>query len=246
MASYFSSITSSSAISNLGTRLNSLRRAITSDETDDPENEDCSHISNVLRAYYTEKGRPFPGWLPPDPKAPVPTPSRMVAATTQLPGGNGGYGQTAPASSYGRGGSGGGGGGGGGGLGDLWGDSAASTQPPASQTSSLRQGRGGAGGASAARGPLMAMHSAPAGPVPPSSSSSPSSSQTPPPAATTTTTTMHHPRPLPSQRAGSYQSSQAVQQQSRFGQERAGSAQERLRARLQGARSASPSSASAP
>ncbi|KAL1863712.1 hypothetical protein Plec18167_000810 [Paecilomyces lecythidis] len=126
MTSYFASLTSSSAISNLGTRLNSLRRAISSgDEVDDPDNEDCSHISNVLRAYYTEKGRPFPAWLPPDPKAPAPPPPRMVVTQASLQ--QSGYGQPQ--------------GGRGAGLSDLWGDSAASQPPPQQQTLSLRRGR---------------------------------------------------------------------------------------------------------
>lgn len=34
---------------------------------EDGDTEDDSHITRVLRAYYTEKGRPFPPWLPPDP-----------------------------------------------------------------------------------------------------------------------------------------------------------------------------------
>lgn len=130
MTSYFSSITSSSAISNLSTRLNSLRRAIISgEEVDDLDNEDCSHVSKVLRAYYAEKGRPFPPWLPPDPKAPAPPPSRIVATTQIQPGG---YSQSPGApSSYGR-----------GGLSDLWGDSS-SPQPAPAQVASLRRGRPG-------------------------------------------------------------------------------------------------------
>ncbi|KAE8369097.1 hypothetical protein BDV27DRAFT_121346 [Aspergillus caelatus] len=210
MSSYFSSLTSSSAISNLGTRLTSLRRAITlGDEADDPDHEDCSHISNVLRAYYSEKGRPFPGWLPPNPKAPTPAPARTIATTQIQPGPHG----SAPATSmYGR--------GSGGGLGDLWGDSG-SAQPPTSQTASLRRGR--AAGSMGA--PLAATSSAPPGSV----ATPPSHSPTPP---------SLHPggaRPLPSQRAGSYQALSGSQPL-----ERAASAQERLRARLHGGRSPSP------
>ncbi|KAL5339719.1 hypothetical protein BJX70DRAFT_362976 [Aspergillus crustosus] len=127
MSSYFSSITSSSAISNLGTRLTSLRRAITSgDEADDPDNEDCSHISNVLRAYYIEKGRSFPHWLPPDPKERSSAPSRAVATSNISP---------SSSMSSGR----------GGGLGDLWGDSGGGVAAPPSQTASLRRGRGHVG-----------------------------------------------------------------------------------------------------
>ncbi|PCH05186.1 Hypothetical protein PENO1_024060 [Penicillium occitanis (nom. inval.)] len=132
MSSYLASLASSTTISTLGTRLSSLRRAITSgDEKDDPDNEDSSHISNVLRAYYTEKGRPFPEWLPPDPKTPVVQP-RMVATQASLQQGNtSAYGQPQAQYTGGR----------GGGLGDLWGESG-SAQPPQSQTASLRS-RGG-------------------------------------------------------------------------------------------------------
>ncbi|KAJ5887650.1 hypothetical protein N7495_007691 [Penicillium taxi] len=208
MSSYFSSFTSSASISTaLGSRLTSLRRAITlGDEGDDPENEDSSHISNALRAYYIEKGQPFPPWLPPDPKAPVAAPSRMVATT---------HGQPASPAAYGR--------GGGGGLGDLWGDSGASAAPQA-QTASLRRGRNGNG-----MTPPTLTASAPPG----SAASSP-----PPLLSANSHSPSLHPtgtRPLPSQRAGSYQSSPAGR-----GPERAGSAQERLRARLHGGRSPSP------
>lgn len=214
MSSYFSSYSSGSISNALSSRLNSLRKAITlGDEKDDPDNEDCSHISDALRAYYTEKGRPFPAWLPPDPKAPQATPSRVVA-TSQLPG------QPPATAAYGR---------GGGGLGDLWGDSGAAQ--PGAQTTSLRRGRGGTAP------PLVPMHSAPSGPV--SSSTPPlmhahSHSPTPTPSGSL------HPagaRPLPSQRSGSSQSNTSRGSQDRPG---AGSAQERLRARLQGGRSPSP------
>jgi len=206
MSSYFSSYSSSSITSALGSRLNSLRRAITlGDEKDDPENEDCSHISNALRAYYTEKGRPFPAWLPPDPKAPQAAPARVVA-TAQSSG------QSPGSGAYGR---------SGGGLGDLWGDSGSPAQAPAAQTTSLRRGRGGAAP------PLVPMHSAPPGPsVSPSPPLMHAQSHSPSPAGA---------RPLPSQRAGSHQSPRVSQD--RPG---AGSAQERLRARLQGGRSPSP------
>ncbi|EMC96541.1 hypothetical protein BAUCODRAFT_70218 [Baudoinia panamericana UAMH 10762] len=60
----------SSYLSNLLTqttsKYNSLRRTLLSNE-EDGDTEDDSHIARVLRAYYTEKGRPFPPWLPPDP-----------------------------------------------------------------------------------------------------------------------------------------------------------------------------------
>jgi hypothetical protein len=40
----------------------------------DGDTEDDTHVCRVLREYYTEQGRPFPAWLPPDPKAPPPPP----------------------------------------------------------------------------------------------------------------------------------------------------------------------------
>lgn len=203
MSSYFSSLTSSATISSLGTRLNSLRRAITSgEEADDPDNEDCSHISNVLRAYYMEKGRTLPPWLPPDPKAPASAP-RMVATQASLQ--QGGYGQAA-ATPGPR----------GGGLGDLWGDSG-SSQPPPSQTGSLRS-----------RPSASPRPTTPGGMRP-----GPAQSQG-----------ALSPQPLPSQRAGSYQTTSSAQQ-SRLAPERTastGSAQERLRARLNGGASSTSSS----
>ncbi|KAE8354764.1 hypothetical protein BDV28DRAFT_130304 [Aspergillus coremiiformis] len=217
MTSYFSSLTSSSAISNLGTRLTSLRRAITlGDEADDPDHEDCSHISNVLRVYYSEKGRPFPSWLPLDPKAPTPSPARTIATTQIQPGAHG----SAPATSmYGR--------GSGGGLSDLWGDSG-SAQPPASQTASLRRGRGTPGSVSMGA-PLATTSSAPPGSVTTPVSQSPTPPSLYPGGA----------RPLPSQRAGSHQSGSGPMSGAQP-LERAASAQERLRARLHGGRSPSP------
>lgn len=54
-------------------RYTTLRRTLLpgTDETDG-DTEDDSHIARCLRAYYTEKNRPFPDWLPPDPKKPLP------------------------------------------------------------------------------------------------------------------------------------------------------------------------------
>ena len=208
MASYFSSITTSSAISNLGTRLSSLRRAITSgEESDDSDNEDCSHVSNALRAYYIENGRPFPPWLPPDPKGHAPAPARVIA-TTQLP--QGGYGQQPGAGAPAAGRS--------GGLSDLWGDSG-SPQPPAAQTSSLRRGRAPPSSHAQLHPPGPSGGLSPRGHSPGTSPMS---------------------RPLPSQRAGSYQSIPS----NRSSMDGGPSAQERLRARLQGGRSGSAQSGS--
>ncbi|KZZ86825.1 MFS sugar transporter [Ascosphaera apis ARSEF 7405] len=132
--------------SNFGSRLTSLRRVIAGEEVDDSEDENCSYISNVLRTYYTEKNRPYPTWLPPDPKGKIPTPTaapQLVTShsTPTFQGYGGGGNHTHPSASHAtpspisR-----PGGGGGGGLADLWGDSSRPTgQVP--QVSSLRRGR---------------------------------------------------------------------------------------------------------
>lgn len=106
-------------------RIATLRKALTKDsEDDDPENEDCSHVSNVLRAYYTQKGRSFPEWLPPDPKKPQPLPQSQPQYGQYGNNYGGQYGQ----GTHSRGPS-----GGGGGLSDLW-DAAPSQQRPAPQS----------------------------------------------------------------------------------------------------------------
>lgn len=65
----------SSYLSNLLTtttsRYASIKQTLLASEVDG-ETEDDTNVCRVLRSYYTEKGRPFPGWLPPDPKAPAP------------------------------------------------------------------------------------------------------------------------------------------------------------------------------
>ena len=74
MTSYFSSLSS---------RYTSLKRLLPSHNTPESDNS-CtdpadSHVSRVLRAYYTEKGRPFPPWLGPDPNAPVKATPALIA-----------------------------------------------------------------------------------------------------------------------------------------------------------------------
>lgn len=117
--------------STFSSRIGALRKALTKDnEEDDPDNEDCSHVSNVLRAYYTEKGRPFPEWLPPDPKRPAAMPAQQpqfsqygntYASNGPMPHSRG--------NSAGR-----------GGLSDLW-DSGPVQPPPQAQAQSLRAPR---------------------------------------------------------------------------------------------------------
>lgn len=208
----------SSYLSNLLTtttsRYNSLRRTLLSNE-DDGDTEDDSHISRVLRAYYTEKGRPFPPWLPPDPndkRAITPQPyAHQNSGYFTSAGGKSQYASVQnQAGSRGS-------------LSDLWDAPAQNTAPM--QPQSLRAGRR-----------PMAVAAA---------TSNPSSTLAPPTQA----------RPLPSQRAGSYQSIQShhsgrpTLDQSPPSSSGGGTAQERLKARLWGGnRAASPalSSGSSP
>jgi len=196
----------SNLLTNTTSRYNSLRRTLLSNE-DDGDTEDDSHISRVLRAYYIEKGRPFPPWLPADPndrRSNTAQPYRQQGGYLTSTGGWSQYGNVQAQQVQGSRGS----------LNDLWDTPANSAASAAPQ--SLRAGR-----------------RAPAGARP-----EPSSTLAPPAQA----------RPLPSQRAGSYQSI-ASQSSARPAYEPSppsssggGTAQERLKARLWGgARSGSPS-----
>ncbi|KAI9880167.1 MAG: hypothetical protein M1830_004986 [Pleopsidium flavum] len=197
MSSYLSSI-----LSTTSSRYNSLRRSLLSDEADG-DTEDDTHICRVLRAYYTEKGRPFPPWLPPDPKAPQQYPSA-------------GYGGKNSSLERGS---------GGGGLSDLW---ESPRQSPAEESMSLRRAGPGRGlGRSLPQRPgIVDSHNSRDGGLQPQTTG----------------------RPLPSQRVGSYQSQFPQQQGSRNESNPSPvpssgsgiSAQERLKAKLWGARSASP------
>jgi len=126
MANYLSSF-----LTTTTTKYQSIRRALINSDADG-DTEDDSHISRALRSYYTEKGRPFPDWLPPDPNAPPPPqPVSYNSAMNQQQGmppqpGAGRWGQ-------GR---------GGGGLSDLW-DNKGGQQPMQQQPDSLRPGRFG-------------------------------------------------------------------------------------------------------
>lgn len=172
-------------------RVGALRKALTrGSEEDDDDNEDCSHVSDVLRAYYTEKGKPFPEWLPPDPRKPVVTPSQPAAfgqySNYPAPGGM----AHNRANSGGR-----------GGLSDLWDSRPA--QPPLQHGQSLR----------AARPSAQALRSLDASNRQSGSDSSQNLTQA---------------RPLPSQRAGSYQNVQPSPTPPPSGNPR-----DRLRAKLQ-------------
>ncbi|KAF2085754.1 hypothetical protein K490DRAFT_58389 [Saccharata proteae CBS 121410] len=206
MSSYLSSL-----LTTTTTRYNSIRRNLLSDEVDG-DTPDDSHISRVLRAYYIEKGRLFPPWLPPDPKAPAATPQQQFVSSSRPPLGS--QNSNASTATSGR------------GLSDLWDPPQQSQQPQ--QPMSLRNRPGGRGNAAGGRGGMLGPQSA----------------------------EQVHGRPLPSQRAGSYQSTVSLGQQS--GQRGSfesgppgssgggGTAQERLKARLWGSgRSASPTPSTA-
>lgn len=213
MSSYLSNL-----LTNTTSRYASLRRTLLSNE-EDGDTPDDSHISRVLRAYYTEKARPFPPWLPPDPndrRAHTPQPNQQAGGYLTSAGGRSQYGSHLQAGQpQGNRGS----------LNDLWDPPASSAAAPPQAPQSLRAGR---------RAPPSQQQQ----PVP-------ASSLAPPAGA----------RPLPSQRAGSYQSFQSVAS-AKMGNGGAGAAdpspppssggggstaQERLKARLWGAaRSASP------
>ncbi|KAH6686181.1 Sec1-binding region of Mso1-domain-containing protein [Plectosphaerella plurivora] len=122
MTSWYSRIltTTSSSISNLQSRI--------LQSENDGDTEDDTHVCRVLRTYYTEKGRPFPAWLPPDPKAPPPVAPVYVQPQQQVGSRYGAMGQqqqqAGPAGS----------------LSSLWDSNPAAPRQDAPQ--SLRQGRG--------------------------------------------------------------------------------------------------------
>ncbi|KAI2621633.1 Sec1-binding region of Mso1-domain-containing protein [Hypoxylon sp. NC1633] len=183
-------------------KISNLQRTFLSSEADG-DTEDDTHVCRVLRSYYTEKGRPYPSWLPPDPKAPPPV-AAVYSQPSQVGSRYGGLAQQPQ-----------------GGLSSLW-DNNPTSQPQDVQ--SLRRGRGA---------PPAVRNNDPR--------NSPFRNSDP----------MAGPgreevsaRPLPSQRAGSYQTAGA------FGRDTGtappttsagGSAQDRLKQRLfGGSRTASP------
>ncbi|KAH9901980.1 Sec1-binding region of Mso1-domain-containing protein [Xylariomycetidae sp. FL2044] len=197
MSAWYSSIAAATS-----TKFSNLQRTFLSSETDG-DTEDDTYVCRVLRSYYAEKGRPFPGWLPPDPKAPPP-----VAAVYSQPGQVGSrYGGLAQQPQ-------------GGSLSSLW-DNNPVSQPQDAQ--SLRRGRGA---------------------PPPMRNSDPRNDpfRNSDPMAGGGRDDIQA-RPLPSQRAGSYQNSGT------FGRDggpappssTSGSAQDRLKQRLfGGSRTTSP------
>jgi hypothetical protein len=205
-----SSGTTSTWSNTLSSRLQGLRKALTTNtEQDDPDNEDASHVSNVLRAYYTEMGRPFPPWLPPDPRKPsvalAPQQSSQYGQYENTYSGYGGnqYGATQQPGNRGSGGR-------GAGLSDLWESGPAQpAAPPAPQSLRTRPER------PVPQSLLQSRESA-------TSAGSPSQAQS--------QSSQRSARLLPSQRAGSYQAS--IQNSNTAGTTGAGS-KDRLRARLQ-------------
>ncbi|KAL9068393.1 MAG: hypothetical protein Q9161_006230 [Pseudevernia consocians] len=213
--------TLNSLLTSTTSRYASLRRNLTSTSEDDSNITDPSdsHVSRVLRAYYTEKGRPFPAWLGTDPRDAARAQQKENPYVTTRPMGSlrGNSSTSDPAAATERPGQ-------GRGLSDLWSDapgSGSGAQSPVEERASLR------------RGPLGGRRlGAPPQPQPES----------------------RNVRPLPSQRAGSYQTQnpafaqqqQQQQQQQQFrgegrgpsgpgsppGSAGGGSAQERLKARL--------------
>lgn len=118
MSSYFSNL-----LTTTTSRYDALRKLIPSNSEQDGDTEDDTHLCRVLRAYYIEKGRPFPAWLPPDPKAPQPV---VQPVYTPAPVGAG-YGGLQSGGGQSK-------------LGSLW-DAQPTNQQP-SAPSSLRPGRG--------------------------------------------------------------------------------------------------------
>ncbi|KAI9736867.1 MAG: hypothetical protein M1818_005918 [Claussenomyces sp. TS43310] len=197
MSSYLSGL-----LTTTTSRYASLRSLIPSSASEnDGDTPDDTHLCRVLRAYYVEKGRSFPSWLPPDPKSAQPV-QPVYNTPSNVGAGYGGLNH----------------GGGGNKLGSLW-----DSQPAANNLAppSLRQqGRGAS--ANSMRGGLSARDPY-------------SRSQTTPPVEHVQA------RPLPSQRAGSYQTTGAMTSTPPPGAGAGSTAQERLKARLWGAaRAASP------
>lgn len=130
MSSWYSGI-----LTKTTTQISNFQSRVFQGENDG-DTEDDTHVCRTLRAYYTEKGRPFPGWLPPDPKAPPP--AAPVYAQPQVGSRYGSMGQQggAPAGS----------------LSSLWDNNAQPQRQEAPQ--SLRQGRMGSQQAGARLSPF--------------------------------------------------------------------------------------------
>jgi Sec1-binding region of Mso1 len=89
MSSYFSSL-----LTTTTSRVATLRANLLTSEQDG-DTQDDTHLCRVLRSYYTEKGRQFPAWLPPDPKLPPPV---VIQPALYTPGVGSSYGNLNQAS----------------------------------------------------------------------------------------------------------------------------------------------------
>ena len=124
----------SSFLSSTSSRYSPFRRTLLSSSSEDDSSIDDpgnSHVSRVLRAYYTEKGRPFPNWLGHDSSA---------VATTQQPQRS--FVGSAPSSLRGQNSNITGARSTGGALGEHWADMPAGEKPQDDQPGSLRRGLG--------------------------------------------------------------------------------------------------------
>jgi Sec1-binding region of Mso1 len=198
MSSYLTTL-----LTTTSSRYASLRSLLPSNSETDGDTEDDTHICRVLRAYYLEKGRPFPTWLPPDPKGPQPAIQPIYSTNAPIGAGYGGLSSGPGGASK---------------LGSLW-----DPQPPTQQNvgpPSLRQAGGRGASSQVLRGGWAD-----------------NSRSSPEPTVQA--------RPLPSQLAGSYQNSSTTTPPGSAGAG-AGSAQDRLKARLRGAaRGGNPSGGAA-
>ncbi|MCJ1480186.1 hypothetical protein MMC06_000340 [Schaereria dolodes] len=191
MSSYLTSL-----LTQTSTHYTSLRRLLPNSSSEEADNSisdpSDSHVSRVLRAYYIEKGRPFPAWLGPDPREKEKSTNTMLSAGGSFVGsmreragvGGGGGGGTSAAPQRGN--------GGGGGLGDLFGDTPAA---PARDPESLSLRHRPLASSLQSRGSNRGIRS-------PGLQSTPSSSDS--------ISSQPNARPLPSQRAGSYQARQFI------------------------------------
>ncbi|KAI1814504.1 Sec1-binding region of Mso1-domain-containing protein [Poronia punctata] len=186
-------------------KISNLQRSYFGSEADG-DTEDDTHVCRVLRSYYTEKGKPFPGWLPPDPKAPPPA-TTIYAQPSQVGSRYGRLGQQPQ----------------GGSLSSLW-DNNPVSQPQEPQ--SLRRGRNVP--------PPMRNNDTRNSPFRDSDS------------MTTASRDDSQARPLPSQRAGSYQAQGVPGRGPTPTGSAGGSAQDRLKQRLFGGSKTSSPATSGP
>ncbi|KAI1332072.1 Sec1-binding region of Mso1-domain-containing protein [Xylariaceae sp. FL0255] len=211
----------SNFLGSTSSRISNIQRTYFGGEGDG-DTEDDTHVCRVLRSYYTEKGKPFPGWLPPDPKAPPPVTAVYTQPASQVGSRYGGLSQQPPA----------------GNLSSLWDNNNNGPQQQQQEPQSLRRGGRGAVPASMMRNSDLARNS-------PFRNSDPIGGGG---GGGAQDNNHLQARPLPSQRAGSYQnqapygSANSTPAPSTGG----GSAQDRLRQRLfgGGTRTTSPAAGS--